>query len=237
MNKIFHKPIGLYQEKNILFKEMKLAVNSTEPSEQTTNGKAKAFQNNKKIKNPVKHKKGIINNKKFIVNPKNEEEKKVTLSQNFADNPKIKNQDGGKIKEKPKKAEKFYLSREIALTVEKYGRDIFSCVRNDECKFLIPTNFMDRHSLTPNVRERMVDWMVEVFSVYKCDPGTFELAVHIMDSYISKCKKVIHDEDIHLIGLTCIYISSKIEDIIPLRMSHIVKSLGHSTFSEKAINY
>ena len=235
MNKIFHKPLGLYQEKKISFKETKLDTNSTEPSEQATNGKAKALQNNKKIKNPVKPIKGNINNKKFILNPKNKEEKKVILSQNFEDNPKIKNQDGGKIREKSEKAEKFYLSREIALTVEKYGRDIFSCVRNDECKFLIPTNFMDKHSLSPNVRERMVDWMVEVFSVYKCDPGTFELAVHIMDSYISKCKKVLQDEDIHLIGLTCIYISSKIEDIIPLRMSHIVKSLGHSTFTEKEI--
>lgn len=31
------------------------------------------------------------------------------------------------------------------------------------------------------------------------------------------------------------YISSKVEDIIPLRMSHIVKSLGHSTFDSKTI--
>ena len=36
-------------------------------------------------------------------------------------------------------------------------------------------------------------------------------------------------------SITCIYISSKVEDIIPLRMSHIVKSLGHMTFNEKEI--
>jgi len=65
--------------------------------------------------------------------------------------------------------------------VEKYGREIFTCIKDNESKFLLPMNFMDRHQLTPAARERMVDWMIEVFSVYKCDPGTFELAVHIMD--------------------------------------------------------
>jgi hypothetical protein len=149
---------------------------------------------------------------------------------------KIYNQKINDIKkEKCKNNEKYYLSREIAFTVEKYGREMFSTLKENESKFLIPINYMDRHKLTPMARERMVNWMVEVFSVYKCGPGTFELAVHIMDSFISKSKKILFDEDIHLIGLTCIYISSKVEDIIPLRMSHIVKNLGHCTFSGKVI--
>ena len=36
-------------------------------------------------------------------------------------------------------------------------------------------------------------------------------------------------------SLQCIYISSKVEDIVPLRMSHIAKNIGHGTFNEKQI--
>ncbi len=235
MNQIFHKPTGLYQPKNIFLNEkgIKFISNSVEPSEQTTYGK-NLNENKMKInQNKEKESQNILNQNNItefpiLINNKKEKEKEK-------EKEKGKNKKKEKITEKSRKNNKYYLSREIALTVEKYGRDIFSCIKNNEPKFLIPMNYMDKHSLSPSVRERMVDWMVEVFCVYKCDPGTFELAVHIMDLYLSRTKKNIKDEDIHLIGLTCIYISSKIEDIIPLRMSHIVKSLGHNTFNEKAI--
>lgn len=237
MNKIFHKATGLYQPKHIFQNEQRIisTTSSVEPSEQATFGKDQL--NPKNI---------IANDKKKTIGKIQEKENQNKLNQNeitafqtFNNIKREKNKEKEKNKikqnEKSIKNNKYYLSREIALTVEKYGRDIFSCVKNNEPKFLIPMNYMDKHSLSPYARERMVDWMVEVFSVYKCDPGTFELAVHIMDCYISKTKKKLKDEDIHLIGLTCIYISSKVEDIIPLRMSHIVKSLGHSTFDSKTI--
>ena len=234
MDKDLHKVKGLYQPKHFMHnkKEIKIASNSLEPSERTTFGK---LQQN--LKNEIQN--GI--NMKVTQNK--EKENKNIFSQNeVTEFPKINNnkketkkEEAQKIREKAKKNEKYYLAREIALTVEKYGREIFSYVKDNESKFLIPINFLDKHNLSPNVRERMVDWMVEVFSVYKCDPGTFELAVHIMDCYFSKTKKKLKDEDIHLIGLTCIYISSKVEDIIPLRMSHIVKSIGHSSFNGKTI--
>lgn len=190
---------------------------SDDPSKQATFGKNKAAQKNNVKNNILIPQQQIYDNKNKICQ--------------IEDKTNNKN----KKKENRKLTEKYYLSREIALTVEKYGRELFSCIKDNESKFLIPMNFMERHSLSSYARERMVNWMVEVFSVYQCDQGTFELAVHIMDSYISKTKKNLQDEDIHLLGLTCIYIASKIEDIIPLRMSHIVGSLGHNTFDENTI--
>ena len=221
-----HKAPLLYQPKKIIQKEIKLAMNS----DYSTLEKNKDLQNNTTNKiqlKPTKEKKLYFN----IGKEKEKEKEKLEEAQKIS----IEKINDKNNHEKSKKNEKYYLSREIALTIEKYGREMFSTVKENESKFLVPINFMDRHSLTPSARERMVDWMVEVFSVYKCDPGTFELAVHIMDCYISKSQKILYDEDIHLIGLTCIYISSKVEDIIPLRMSHIVKSLGHMTFNEKEI--
>ena len=221
MNQVFLKTTCLYKPKYILQNEKVEVISSSsiEPSERTTFSKAEKNPKNMLI-NDIKFQK--IQNKEITEYPILKELKK-------------KKEEIDKNPEKIKKNEKYYLSREIALTVEKYGREIFSCVKNNEPRFLIPINYMDKHNLSKNIRERMVDWMVEVFSAYKCDPGTFELAVHIMDCYIARTKKKLEDGDIHLIGLTCIYISSKVEDIVPLRMSHIAKSIGHGTFNEKQI--
>ena len=229
---IIRKSTEVYKPNHVFQKETKNAINSGH----LKYGKENDLQNNKTNKNQIKAIKEIKikfeKNENDLPNPgKIENELKKAIKEKIE---KINIEKEKKI-EKYRKNEKIYLSREIAFTVEKYGREIFTCIKDNESKFLLPMNFMDRHQLTPAARERMVDWMIEVFSVYKCDPGTFELAVHIMDCFILKSKKIIHDEDIHLIGLTCIYISSKVEDIIPLRMSHIVKSVGHSIFNENTI--
>lgn len=155
-------------------------------------------------------------------NIQNEKSNKVELEKNIVTNGILRNQ-------------KYYLSRESALMFEKYGKSLFNLNKNYETKFLIPSNFLERHLLTPEAREKMVDWMVEVFSVNKSEPGTLELAVHIMDAYILNTEKTLKNSDIHLIGLCSIYIASKMEEKIPLRLTHIIKNLGKNIFSKGEI--
>jgi hypothetical protein len=131
--------------------------------------------------------------------------------------------------------DQYYLFLEKALMVDKYGKTMYEWNQDNEAKYLIPSDFLKKHGLSPEARERMVDWMIEVFSVNKSEPGTFELAVHIMDSYILNTNKILKDEDIHLIGLTSIYIASKMEEKIPMRLIHIVNNLGKGVFSKAEI--
>ena len=133
------------------------------------------------------------------------------------------------------RGDQYYLFREKALMVDKYGKTMYEWNQDNEAKYLIPSDFLKKHGLSPEARERMVDWMIEVFSVNKSEPGTFELAVHIMDSYILNTNKILKDEDIHLIGLTSIYIASKMEEKIPMRLIHIVNNLGKGVFSKAEI--
>ena len=133
------------------------------------------------------------------------------------------------------KNEKNYLLRENDLTFSKYGKNFFELCKENEPKFLIPANYLDRHSLTPEAREKMIDWMVEVFSANNSEPGTLELAVHIMDTYILNTEKTLKDSDIHLLGLCSIYIASKMEEKIPMRLYHIVKYIGQNEFTSKEI--
>jgi hypothetical protein len=83
----------------------------------------------------------------------------------------------------------------------------------------------------------MVDWMIEIFYMFNSEASTFFLAVDILDRYLQNAKINIEDKDIHLIGLTCIFIASKIEDLCPFQMKHIVEDLGKNKFkNEKILN-
>lgn len=65
----------------------------------------------------------------------------------------------------------------------------------------------------------MVDWMVEVMKSYKCSEETFFMAVRIMDHFLEKSKIVKEVHELHLIGVTCIFIACKFEEIYPMRLS------------------
>ena len=130
----------------------------------------------------------------------------------------------------------YYLYREIAFVMDKYGKDIFKWLKDNEPKSALPSDFLEKHHVKSRDRDKMVDWMVQVFSRYNSSPGTLELAVQIMDHYIAEedDKDMVKDS-LHLIGLTCIYIASKLEDNVPLRLKHVVKNIGHDSFSKKRI--
>lgn len=42
---------------------------------------------------------------------------------------------------------------------------------------------LKRHKITPALRARMVDWMIEVLTNFKSDDQTFFLAVSLLDRY------------------------------------------------------
>jgi hypothetical protein len=49
----------------------------------------------------------------------------------------------------------------------------------------IETNFMSNHAINGIYRTKMVDWMVEVLSAFKCSNQTLFLAVSLMDRYFA----------------------------------------------------
>jgi len=143
----------------------------------------------------------------------------------------------GKKKLKKESVKKYHLYGEMYYTEDKYNEDIFEWIKENEAKFIKPQKFLKRHHLRKETRTKMVDWMVEVFYKTKSEPSTFELAVHLMDRYISRTKKILYDNDIYLIGLTCIYIASKMMDIVPLKLNDISNNIGRGEFLNKDIIY
>jgi hypothetical protein len=77
------------------------------------------------------------------------------------------------------------------------------------------------------LRARMIDWMIEVLTNFKCDDLTFFLAVSIMDRFFKNSPNVLQVADLHIIGVTSMFLASKYEDIYPLKMKTVYEKIGH----------
>lgn len=73
----------------------------------------------------------------------------------------------------------------------------------------------------------MIDWMIEVLTNFKCDDQTFFLAVGLLDRYFKGCKTKKQVGDLHLTGVTCMFVASKFEDIYPLKMKTVYEKIAH----------
>lgn len=190
------------------------------------------------------------------------EEKKVNLIQNLSNcgslpiikthNQKEKSKNKNEkdklndILTKKEETQCFRLSRSnINLFVNKRESDTLLLKYGENCYyfnkilekniFKMSDNLLQNHKITSNIRTKMIDWMIEVFSVFECMDETFFLSVNIMDLFLQKTKKIFHNEDIHLIGITCMFISSKFQEIYPLSLKNFIHKVGHDKFSEKDI--
>lgn len=127
----------------------------------------------------------------------------------------------------------YHIFKETKLLINKYGITFFDTLKKEDSSF--NQDNLTRHSLSPNIRAKMVDWMLEIFRSYKSEPRTFFLSVYIMDLYLQKTFFSISNDDIHIIGLCCIYIASKMEDLLPIHLNHIVNKIGYNKFTPSQI--
>lgn len=96
-------------------------------------------------------------------------------------------------------------------------------------------NILKNHDIKSKIRTKLVDWLIEVLSTYKCETNTYYLTIHLLDSYLLKTKRKFTNSDIHLVGITCFFIASKFEDMWPLCMSVIIDRIAYNKFSAEDV--
>ena len=127
-----------------------------------------------------------------------------------------------------------YLSREHTTEVQRqninvradYAEDIDKYLRNLELSYETH-GCLSRHKITPALRARMVDWMIEVLTNFRCDDQTFFLAINLLDRYFKNCSVPKEVSDLHITGVTTMFIASKFEDIYPLKMKTVFEKIAH----------
>lgn len=115
---------------------------------------------------------------------------------------------------------------------EEYGDKILhSLLRDDRNKRI--TRFLDNHTeISPKVRARLVDWFVEIVCNFGCHQNTFYLAIKILDNYFNSTKKSVSVRDLHLLGVTSIFIASKLEDLMPFSLEVLYHKIAHQNCSK-----
>ena len=127
-----------------------------------------------------------------------------------------------------------FQEKQNEILISNYGTEIYDTSVELEDKNFFPFP-LQNHKIENDIRCKMIDWMLEVLSAYNSEIFTFNLSVQIMDMYIAKCKSCLSNNEVHLIGIVAMFIASKMEDIYPIRMSHVRTKISHGKFSERDI--
>lgn len=124
--------------------------------------------------------------------------------------------------------------RDTTKVYNKYGIKMLKQMMENEADFHAPKPLVN-HEISSTLRGKMVDWMIEVFHVYRRDVSSFFLAVYILDNYLAKTSNVHTDQDVHSLGLTSMLIASKYSDIDPFCLRDICQKIGHDSFGPNKI--
>lgn len=111
--------------------------------------------------------------------------------------------------------------------------------KNKRSRIKLPdlTNTLIKTKISKNIRAKMIDWKIEVLKVFHNNDINLSIllkSIQIMDLYIKFEKStILQNNDIHLIGITSMYISSKLENQISNSISNYSKISGNAYSNEK----
>lgn len=101
------------------------------------------------------------------------------------------------------------------------AKDVWRYMCEKDKKSLVDRNpkMLNKHQgLQPRMRAILLDWLNEVCEVYKLHRETYYLALDYLDRYLST-NVSISKTFLQLIGITCLFIAAKVEEIYPPKLS------------------
>ena len=96
-------------------------------------------------------------------------------------------------------------------------------------------NILINHSITPFMRMKMVDWMIEIFTTIPTKEITFFICVNIMDRFFYYSKKNYKADNLHLIGICSIFLAFKYSETNPIKLDFLVQKIAHNKFKKNEI--
>lgn len=108
--------------------------------------------------------------------------------------------------------ESLKVDRDVQKDVEEYVDEIFAYMRRVEAKRQPPSNYMSKQpDLTSSMREKLIDWLVDVGVRFRQQPETLFLTVNYLDRFLNK--QAVKRTKLQLVGMTAMLVASKYEEI------------------------
>ncbi|MEE6463495.1 hypothetical protein FKM82_005936 [Ascaphus truei] len=98
------------------------------------------------------------------------------------------------------------------------SKDVWLKMLNKETRYVHDKSYLPLHPrLKPDMRSILLDWLIEVSEVYSLHRETFYLAQDFFDRFMST-QDDINKNMLQLIGVTALFIASKLEEIYPPKL-------------------
>lgn len=111
--------------------------------------------------------------------------------------------------------------REDPLCATDYVQEMYLHFRGKEDSTSVRPTYMENQThINERMRAILVDWLVEVHLKFKLVPETLYLTVNLIDRYLER--KEVERPKLQLIGVTCLLIASKYEEIYPPELRDLV---------------
>ncbi|XP_070841106.1 G1/S-specific cyclin-E2-like [Chaetodon trifascialis] len=96
-------------------------------------------------------------------------------------------------------------------------------------------SFMQKHPrIQPRMRSVLLDWLIEVSEAYALHRQTFYLAQDYFDRFMLT-QSNIGKEMLQLIGITCLFIASKMEEACPPKLSEMAYVTAGTCYEEEIL--
>ncbi|KAG1779499.1 cyclin-like protein [Suillus placidus] len=119
------------------------------------------------------------------------------------------------------------------LMVSEYVVEIFKYMKLTELITLPNPEYMaSQKELAWSMRGILLDWLVQVHARFRLLPETLFLCVNIIDRFLSA--RVVSLAKLQLVGITCLFIASKVEEIVAPSVSHFLHC-ADSSYTESEI--
>jgi len=103
-----------------------------------------------------------------------------------------------------------------------YASAIYSYLRRVEDGLSIREDFLQGCPVNGKMRAVLVDWLVEVHSQFKLLQETLYMTVYVIDKFLQSEGSTIRREKLQLVGVTAMFIASKVEEIYSPEISDFV---------------
>lgn len=95
--------------------------------------------------------------------------------------------------------------------------------------------FLDTHGVQEKFRAKMIDWMFEVLNIYQQRESTIFKSVFLLDLYYANKKEKADIDELHLLGIVCMSIASKSEEVKYIKLDAFVNTIGRGKFTKERI--
>jgi len=108
----------------------------------------------------------------------------------------------------------------LPLMLSSHVVDIYQYLRWKEVQITVPYQFLKGKKVPPSNRRKLLDWLASVHLNFKLMPETLYLTKQLLDTYLSSTN--ISNTVLQLVGVTCLWISAKFEEIYPPTMEDLL---------------